>query len=306
MTNLLNALGIKSSLTTAYHPQANGQTERANQEVEKYLRLYVDRRQSDWNKHLPTAEFVINSRVHSAHDRSPFEVTYGYLPHFNIPIGTRSHIHPVALRIDDLKEVRADVEAALKLDKACQKEDYEAGKRTAHQFEVGDWVWLDGSDIKRKVPSRKLGDKQLGPYQVLERVGDLTYKLKLLDDMKRVHPVFHIDKLSPFKGNDINGLLPPPPEQVEIDGELEYEVDSILNSEWRAQGGCSKKRKLWYEVSWIGYDPSYNLWIPEDNLIETAKEKVDKYHQRYPEADRRISAAFTVCKGTIIIEDDEA
>ena len=61
MRTLLSRLGIKSAMTSGYHPQANGQTERANQEVEKYLRLFVNRRQDDWAEHLPMAEFVINS-----------------------------------------------------------------------------------------------------------------------------------------------------------------------------------------------------------------------------------------------------
>ena len=95
MRSLLSRLGIKSNLTSGYHPQANGQTERANQEVEKYLRLYVGRRQDDWVEHLPMAEFVINSCTHSALGMSPFEVTYGYLPHFNIPIGQRSGLPAV-------------------------------------------------------------------------------------------------------------------------------------------------------------------------------------------------------------------
>ena len=84
---LLKQLGVDSNLTSEYHPQANGQTEQANQEVEKYLRLYVGRRQTDWAKHLPMAEFVINSRTHSALDLSPFEAVYGYQPLFNIPVG---------------------------------------------------------------------------------------------------------------------------------------------------------------------------------------------------------------------------
>lgn len=105
MRTLLRRLGVRSDLTTAYHPQANGQTERANQEVEKYLRLYVSRRQDDWNQHLPMAEFVINSRVHSAHDKSPFEVVYGYLPLFNIPVGKSTGLRGVEDRIERLREV---------------------------------------------------------------------------------------------------------------------------------------------------------------------------------------------------------
>ena len=140
MRALLQRLGIKSDLTTAYHPQSNGQTEHANQEIEKYLRLYVSRRQEDWAEHLPLAEFTINSRVHSAHDRSPFEVVYGYTPLFNLPIGKTSGIRGVDNRMAKLTEVKTDVEAALHMEKAHQKEDFEAGKRNAHSFSIGDFV----------------------------------------------------------------------------------------------------------------------------------------------------------------------
>ena len=152
-----------------------------------------------------------------------------------------------------LKEVKIDVEAALRREKAHQKEDFEAGKQKAHSFEVDDFVWLNGKDIKRKVASKKLGDIQLGPYKVLAKIGELDYKLDLPPSMSRIHPVFHVDKLSSWKGNDINGILPPPPEPVELDDEIEYEVREILDSRWikRGQG----KPKFEYLVSWRGFLP---------------------------------------------------
>ena len=140
MRKLLKWLGIQSNLTSGYHPQANGQTERANQEVEKYLRLYVGRRQTDWAKHLPMAEFTINSRTHSTHGLSPFEVVYGYQPLFNIPVGQRSGRRDVDERVEVLQEVQKDTWAALEAVKREQKEAYERGKGTAHEFEVGDFV----------------------------------------------------------------------------------------------------------------------------------------------------------------------
>ena len=289
MRTLLQRLGIKSDLTTAYHPQSNGQTERTNQEIEKYLRLYVSRRQEDWSQHLPLAEFTINSRVHSAHGRSPFEVVYGYTPLFNLPIGKNSGIRGVDNRMARLAEVKTDVEAALRMEKAHQKEDFEAGKHTAHEFSVDDFVWLNGKDIKRKVASRKLGDIQLGPYKVLEKIGNLDYKLDLPRSMSRIHPVFHVDKLSPWKGNDINGILPPPPEPVELDDELEYEVREILDSRWVKRGRAQPK--LEYLVSWRGFLPRDDTWEPEGNL-KNSEEYVKEFHRRFPEAPTRIKASI--------------
>jgi hypothetical protein len=78
MRLLYQCLGIEAGLATAYHPQSNGQTEQANQEIEQYLQLFVSKLQNDWAKLLPTAEFVLNSRVQSAHRQTPFEVLYGY------------------------------------------------------------------------------------------------------------------------------------------------------------------------------------------------------------------------------------
>ena len=84
MRQILKRIGIDSSLTTAYHPQANGQTERKNQEVKQYLRLYTNCVQDNWSTLLPMAEFVMNARCSSASDHTPFELIYGYTPDFMI------------------------------------------------------------------------------------------------------------------------------------------------------------------------------------------------------------------------------
>uniref|UniRef100_A0A0W0G670 Putative reverse transcriptase-rnase h-integrase n=1 Tax=Moniliophthora roreri TaxID=221103 RepID=A0A0W0G670_MONRR len=227
---LYKHLEIQAGLTTAYHLLANGQTEQANQEIEQFLCLFVSKRQDDWADWLPTAEFVLNSRVHTAHDKSPFEVVYGYRPDFTIPAGRHTNKFPaLEARLDDLKKIREEAEAALQMGKEKIKEVYEEGKRKAHEFRVGDKVWLAEKDIKIHQASRKLGPRQPGPFEMVERIGDLDYRLKLPPAMK-VHNIFHINCLSPWKGNEVNGQQAPPPEAVEVEGEEEHLVEEILDS----------------------------------------------------------------------------
>lgn len=279
MRKLLKRLGINSNLTSVYQPQANGQTEQANQEVEKYLRLYIGRRQTDWAKHLAMAEFVMNARTHLAHGLSPFEAIYGYQPLFNIPVGQRTGHGDVDERIEKLEKAREDARVALEAVKKEQKAGYEWGKNKAHVFKVGDFVWLDSRDINLKTPSRKFTDRQLGPFEVLEKVGDLDYCLKLPFAHHRLHPVFHVDKLSPYRGNEINGKRPeePGPIELEEDGAVgEYEVEEVLNS-W------IMRRKLEYEICWSGWGAE-EITCESAEDCRNAQELVDKFHREHPDA----------------------
>ncbi|EEB93840.1 hypothetical protein MPER_07457, partial [Moniliophthora perniciosa FA553] len=203
--------------------------------------------------------------VHTAHDKSPFEVVYGYRPDFTIPAGQRANKFPaLEARLEGLKKIREEAEAALRMGKEKMKEAYEEGKRKAHEFKVGDKVWLSAKDIKVHQASRKLGPRQLGPYEVVERIGDLDYRLKLPPAMK-VHNVFHVNRLSPWKGNEVNGQRAPPPEAVEVEGEEEHFVEEVLDSR-------VYRKKLQYLVRWEGYGEEEDSWEPAENL-EHAEEK---------------------------------
>ena len=283
MKALYRRLGIIHALTTAYHPQSNGQTECANQEVERHLRLFTNARQDDWVKYLPTAEFVLNNRWHSTHQMTPFEVIYGYRPNFTVPMGPQTQFPALDSRLQHLREVRREAEAALRMEKRIMKENFQKGKPTPHAFKPGEKVWLSSKDISLSCPSRKLAARQLGPYEVIERTGELTYRLDLPPPMHQ-HPVFHVDRLSPWQGNNIQGQEPPPPAPVEIDEALEYEVENILDS-------CRYRNQLQYLVKWKGYDTGHNTWEPATNLTHSA-DLVEEFHTQHPAAPRRLAASI--------------
>ena len=103
-----------------------------------------------------------------------------------------------------------------------------------------------------------MGVHPLGPYTVTKRVGEMAYELDLPATLK-IHPVFHVDRLSRYQGNEVNGQRPPPPEPVMVDGEEEYEVDRILDSRYF-------RRQLQYLVRWKRYREGEDSWEPAKHL----------------------------------------
>ena len=141
--------------------------------------------------------------------------------------------------------------------------------KEAPTYKVGDLVWLDATDIRQNRPSRKLSDKRLGPFPIMKVINQNAYELKLPKKW-RIHNVFNVSKLHLYSPPTIPGQRNPPPPEIKIDGETEYEVEEIIDSRL-IQG------KLQYLIKWKGYTTKNNTWEPETNL-KHAQALIHCYH----------------------------
>ncbi|SJL08498.1 uncharacterized protein ARMOST_11862 [Armillaria ostoyae] len=223
MKELYRMLDITQNASTAFHPQTDGQTERVNQEVEKYLRIFINYHQTDWADWLPLAEFAHNNRAHSATGKSPFMILYGRNPRI-IPDSPRTPNSKVPAASDFSKaiaKIHKETETALEEAAGRMKSQYDKHKRPAREYHVGDKVWLDATNLHLPRPKKKLDNKRVGPFLVLEKTGASAYKLKLPPHWK-IHPHFNEKLLSPFEPPSFpNQEQPPPPPPDLIDGEEE-------------------------------------------------------------------------------------
>jgi hypothetical protein len=189
---LYRILGIKVAATTAYHPQGDGQTEHVNQELEQYLRLFVNQRQDDWVDLLPLAEFQYNNHVHSSTQHPPFLLQTGRLPRMGFEPNQRpSKVESVNEFTNRMRSTLDEAKAALAKSKDDMARYYNQRRTPAPEYHPGDKVYLDGSDITTTRLSRKLSHKRLGPFSIVRKVGNGAYRLCLPPSMKRIHPVFN-------------------------------------------------------------------------------------------------------------------
>jgi hypothetical protein len=282
MRELYRLLGITISASTAYHPQSDGQTERVNQELEQYIRVFVNERQSDWDTLLPLGEFAYNNHVHSSTQHSPFFVDTGRNPRMGFEPDQRpSKLEAVNEFVDRMKSTLDEARAALAKSKDDMARYYNQRRTPAPKFVVGEKVFLDASDIHTTRPTKKFAHRFLGPYPVIRPVGSHAYRLKLPPSMSRIHPVFHVVKLMPVPPDPITGrhAKPPPPPEI-VGGEERYEVEEVVDSRFY-------RRRLQYLVRWKGYGHEENSWLVEGDV--DAPDLIAEFYRAHPNAPKRIS-----------------
>lgn len=275
---LLALCDIRGNRSTAFHPESDGQTERVNQTLEQYLRIYCDYHQDDWSQLLPLAEFVYNNAKNSSTGMSPFYANYGYHPRHTIKVRQQvGPTNPTAEALAErLKQVHQELIRHLELAQQAYKRHHDRHAQPSPDFKPGDLVWLNRTNIRSARPSAKLDAKRLGPFRILEIVGDskLACRLELPPQMS-IHPVFHVRLLEPYHPNRIQGRTQPPPPPEVIEEENEYEIGEILDSR-------IIRRKLQYLVHWKGYGEHERTWEPVEHMTH-AQDEIAEFHQRYPQ-----------------------
>lgn len=266
-------LKIKRQLSTAYHAETDGQTERMNATIELFLRSFCDHTQSNWASLLPMAQLAICSRDAASTGVSPFFLDHGY------------HVEPFQLEEDveinlsapDLgtmhergERIAAKLKGALdiattELAVAQQKQEDYANRRrdAAPEYQVGQKVWLDLRNIRTERPSKKLGSRQ-AKFTVLEKIGSHAYRL---NTPNTIHNVFHTALLrpaatDPFPSQQKDDYQPP---AEMIDGNEEYVVERILDERFRRWGRGERHEFLVKYVGW--QEPEWNDAVNMEDTI---------------------------------------
>ncbi|KAK5988598.1 Transposon Tf2-11 polyprotein [Cladobotryum mycophilum] len=251
-------IAMKRRLSTAFHPQTDGQTERMNQGIEHYLRTYGASQQDDWVDWLPLAQFAYNTGSHASTGESPAKALRGYEPRG--PGAAREDLRIVneqgGLRSEELrKNLEAIKERLAKAQETYAK--YYNKKHINKQFELGQKVLLSTKNLKLKRPSKKLAAKYLGPYEITRVIGDhkLAYELELPKTM-RIHNVFPISVLEEYRGDA----------SARSQEDNLVEEDEVFDIERLIAHKGNKGRK--YLVKWVGYPDSENSWVPRKDFTD--------------------------------------
>jgi len=197
MKELNNLLGIQTKLSTAYHPQTDGQTERINQKLEQYLRVFIDHRQEQWPDWLGTAEFAYNNKIHTSTKTLPFKANYSQNPRMEFEGRKTGKYKATGKFVEKMKKIQEEAKAALGKAQEEMKRfgDRRRGKR--EEYKVGDLVLLSTKDLKWQMKGRrseKLTKRFVGPYKVKGIVSSNTIELELPNSIK-IHPVVNVSRV---------------------------------------------------------------------------------------------------------------
>jgi len=274
-TALCKQLGIERKLSSAYHPQTDGATERVNRTMLQMLTSSLLRKpQHEWAQKLPEIEFNYNARVHDTIGMAPFQAAYGYIPSFG----------DYAFSATNPRTIKERIESALSKSKRKRQtieEQANKKRKIAQQYKVGDHVLIDTRDIRKTDPlkniSKKLQSRYQGPYPIIEVLNKDVYRVKL-PERSKLHNVFHTSLLRPYiftqRGKyPERDEVPLRPGPVDPDEPNHFEVEKVVAHDMNGR----RPHRLRYKVLWEGYPPTEATWEPAYIISEDAPRLVSEY-----------------------------
>ena len=190
--SLGQALDMKIHFTSSYHLEGDGQTERLNQTLEQYLWIFCNYQQDNWSSLLPLGEFAYNNAPVASTGVSPFFANKGYHPNITVHPEhelASQHAHEYVVDLDELhSELRHQLSEAQK----HYQGPVDHHRSPSPDFKVGEKAFVKAEHFRTTRPSKKLSDKNYGPYEIIARPGTHSVTLQLPDHLRAVHPVFHL------------------------------------------------------------------------------------------------------------------
>ncbi|KAI3750829.1 hypothetical protein L2E82_21683 [Cichorium intybus] len=257
--SLKKRLGSKILMSTAYHPQTDGQSERTIQTLEDMLRTCVIDFGGSWEDHLPLVEFAYNNSYHSSIQMAPYEALYGApcrTPTCWTEVGEKPLAGPeiVAQTEEKIKQIRENLKVAQN-----RQKQYTDKRVKPIEFQVGDMVMLKVSPWKGLIrfgKKGKLSTRFIGPFRISQRVGAVAYRLELPDELHGIHDVFHVSHLRKTLFDKSQQI---PLAEIEVDDKLRYpeQPERVLDRKVRQ---LRNKKISMVKVLWRHHRGSDMTW----------------------------------------------
>ena len=274
--------GSVMALSSAHHPQTDGQTEILNAMIEQMLRAYVSSDKESWSRWLSVLTYSYNSSVHSSTKYSPNFLLMGYNPRVSmgaivpeVDPSRRPFLPSQSAEdfVEALEIHRTFAKDAIALAQDRQAKAHDKKRRPIQEMEIGDYALVNPHSLELvdvEGTGKKLVQRMIGPFEVVEKINPQVYRLRLPDTYS-MHPVFNIEHLKKYiRSPTTLGERTELPPTRDLKATEEYEVEAILG---HRMTGKRKANRRMFLVRWKGYGPADDSWVTDYDLRNAAQLK---------------------------------